>query len=422
MQTDPNTKPYRGPGRVRRFVGDVFWSMADGVWALASGTGFAHRTKTIVIVASLTLVTVLAIQLSPAVASLGTTLRGAEQTPDVRLTRADPPPVRPHAPAPPGLQARLEALAEAYGEPVGVAVSDVSTGWVASVKGSTPFPQQSVSKLWVAITTLDAVDQSRMELDQTVTLWPADRSVFNQPISYRITDEGYSTSLRDLLHRALIQSDNAANDKLMSLVGGPTAVRDYLQRKYLSGIRLAEDEKHLQAHIAGLVWSPDLAPYGAFDAARSRLPRETREAALQAYLDAPYDGATPEGVVQALADLKRGALLSPESTQMILDTMHKATTGPRRLKGGLPRNWTIAHKTGTGQDFRGATVGINDVGLITAPDGQTYAVAVFMARTAHPVPERLAFMQAVTEAVVETWSQGRELAQAQTGAETISAR
>jgi beta-lactamase class A len=84
--------------------------------------------------------------------------------------------------------------------------------------------------------------------------------------------------------------------------------------------------------------------------------------------------------------------------------MAAARTGPRRLKGGLPPGWTIAHKTGTGQDFQGTSVGINDVGLLTAPDGHTYAVAVMMRQTRHAVPERLAFMQAVTRAVAEQWA------------------
>ena len=83
--------------------------------------------------------------------------------------------------------------------------------------------------------------------------------------------------------------------------------------------------------------------------------------------------------------------------------MTAARTGPRRLKGGLPAGWSIGHKTGTGQDFQGASLGINDVGLITAPDGRTYAVAVMMRRTRHSVPARLAFMQAVSRAVVEQW-------------------
>ncbi len=282
-------------------------------------------------------------------------------------------------------------------------MTDIQDGWVTSVMGDHPFPQQSVSKLWVAITILDAVDHGRLTLDQSVTMWPQDRSVFNQPISYQITDAGFQTTIRTLLHHALINSDNAANDKLMSLAGGAPAVLDLIRRKALDGVKLAEDEKHLQAHIAGLVWSPELSPYGAFDAARARLPHDVREAAMDAYIAAPYDGASPVGIVSGLAALKRGELLSKDSTEVILDIMAKCKTGPRRLKGGLPADWTIAHKTGTGQDFKGASIGINDVGLITAPDGRTYAVAVMLQRTHKATPARLEFMQAVTRAVVDTW-------------------
>ena len=333
---------------------------------------------------------------------------------DVRIAR-------PLKPGPAALQRRLEDLAAAYGEPVGVAVADVSEGWVSSVSGDKPFPQQSVSKLWVAITMLDAVDHGRMSLDQDVVLGPNDRSVFNQPISYQIGETGYQTTVRNLMHHALIQSDNAANDKLMSLVGGPAAVHDLIRRKSLEGVKLAEDEKHLQAHIAGLTWSQELSPYGAFDQARARLPREVREAAMDAYIAAPYDGASPVGIVSGLAALKRGELLSKASTETIRDIMAKCKTGPRRLKGGLPSDWQIAHKTGTGQDFKGASIGINDVGLLTAPDGKTYAVAVMLQRTHKATPARLEFMQAVTRAVVDTWRGDQvQIARAKAGESTVA--
>ncbi|WP_304171038.1 serine hydrolase [Phenylobacterium aquaticum] len=325
----------------------------------------------------------------------------------------------PSAPAPAALQRELSELAASYDEPVGIAVSDVTEGWVASVDGQQAFPQQSVSKLWVAITAMDAVDQGRMRLDQGVLLTDDDRSVFFQPITYRIDKDGYQTTVDELLNKALITSDNAANDKLMGMVGGPVAVHEVLQRKDIEGVSLAEDEKHLQAHIAGMTWTPQFRPYGAFEEARGRLPREVRDKAMQAYLDAPYDGASPVGIVQALSALKRGELLSPGSTDVILGAMAKARTGPRRLAGGLPSGWKIAHKTGTGQDWRGATYGINDVGLLTAPDGRTYAVAVMMPKTHKPVPARLEFMQAVSRAVVGNWQAERRTVASLRGSEAV---
>ncbi|MFZ3006632.1 MAG: serine hydrolase, partial [Phenylobacterium sp.] len=353
----------------------------------------------------------------------GLTLLGGAYVVTKTPAKAPPPTIlaagtgapRPHiaprpkpGPPPQALQKRLDELAASYREPVGIAVADTSEGWMAQVAGDDAFPQQSVSKLWVAMTTMDALDQGKLSLDQGVLLGPQDRSVFFQPISHKIGATGYATTLRDLVRRALIESDNAANDKLLAEVGGVDAVADMLARKNLTGIRMGADEKNLQAKIAGLTWSPEMGIGGNFKDARARLPDSVRDAAMHAYLENPLDGATPAGLATALVALKRGELLSQESTDAFLATMSEARTGPRRLKGGLPSGWSIAHKTGTGQDWRGGSIGINDVALLTAPDGRSYAVVVLMKRTTKPVPARLAFMQQVSKAVVTSWESERD--------------
>ncbi|MBW8813490.1 MAG: serine hydrolase [Caulobacterales bacterium] len=310
-------------------------------------------------------------------------------------------------PAPQALQDDLDAIAADFREPLGVAVTDVTTGWTAGVDKDRPYPQQSVSKLWVAITVMKAIDQRRLAWDAPVTLTDADRSVFFQPVAYNIRGDGYQTHLSDLLRRALVESDNAANDRLMREMGGPGGVAAALADMGLTGVKVGAYERDLQARTAGLAWRPEYGIGWNFQAAREQLPKAEREAAMAAYLAEPLDGSSPAGITTALAALSRGELLSPDSTQKILALMHAARTGPQRLKGGLPAGWSIAHKTGTGQDFEGYSNGINDVGLLTAPDGHTYAVAVMMRHTRRPVPERLAFMQAVTRAVAAQWARDR---------------
>jgi beta-lactamase class A len=257
------------------------------------------------------------------------------------------------------------------------------------------------------MTVLDAVDRKEMDLDEGVMLWPEDRSVFFQPITSRIGERGYPTTLRELIEHGLIESDNAANDKLISQLGGVEKVDAAIRAKDLGGVNIGADEKRLQSAVAGMEWREDLGVTSTFKAERAKLDPAIRDKALQDYLAAPPDGASPVGIVKALAALKRGELLSRESTSFMLATMSLARTGPRRLAGGLPEGWAIAHKTGTGQDWRGASAGINDVGLLTAPDGHVYAVAVMIRRTFQPVPVRLAMMQSVSRAVVETWSAGQ---------------
>jgi beta-lactamase class A len=325
------------------------------------------------------------------------------------LALQTPPPARfisrprSDVPAPAGLQAEISALAAGYGEPVGIAVTDLEEGWTVQSSGEIYFPQQSVSKLWIALTLLDQVDHGAYRLQDPVVMRDADLSVFFQPIHDRYGPDGYATTFEDLLARALIESDNAAADRLVRQVGGAGAIRQTLARKGIAGIDVGGEERELQSRIAGLTWRPEYGLGGAFKTARAQLSPEVRDAALAAYLAQPPDGAAPLAIVQALSALQRGELLSPESTQRLIGLMAQATTGPQRLKGGLPPDWTIAHKTGTGQDWRSASVGINDVGLITAPGGRVYAVAVMIRRTARPVPERLAFMQSISAALVRHW-------------------
>jgi beta-lactamase class A len=92
-------------------------------------------------------------------------------------------------------------------------------------------------------------------------------------------------------------------------------------------------------------------------------------------------------------------MLSPSSTQLLLSTMAQAKTGPQRVKGGVPADWRYAHKTGTGQDLPPRSTGFNDVGIMTAPDGTSYAIAVMIGSTTVSIPERWALMQAVSRAV-----------------------
>lgn len=304
-------------------------------------------------------------------------------------------------PAPAALAAEIEALGAAFEGEVGIAVREVEAGWTVAWNGERRFPQQSVSKLWVAVALLDAADRGEAALEEGRVVRRDDLSVFHQPIANLIDDErGWPTTLGELLHRAITQSDNAANEILLKRVGGADAVRALLARKRLAGVAFGADERALQSAIAGLDWRPEYSQGRAFQTARARLPAERRRAALEAYLADPMDGASAVAVADGLARLKRGELLSPAATARLLEEMGRTRTGPRRLGGGLAPGWRLAHKTGTGQVLGPEATGYNDVGLLIAPDGRTYAVAVMIGRTRLAVPERQALMSAVTRAVI----------------------
>ncbi|SKB28347.1 class A beta-lactamase [Sphingopyxis flava] len=303
---------------------------------------------------------------------------------------------------PAGLEQRIFELWRSFPGKTGIAVQRIDGEWTLQQRGDELFPQQSVSKLWVALTVLDAVDRGALTLDRKVSITPADLTLFHQPIAARVRAEGSVTmSVRELIETAITHSDNTANDSLLRTVGGPDAVRRFIAAKDLGAIRFGPGERLLQSGTAGLEWKQSYSVGRAFQAARAALPDATRKAAMDNYLANPVDGASPSAIARALTRLARGTLLSPQSTDYILGVMSRTRSGPNRLKAGLPSGWKFLHKTGTGQDYKGMTAGYNDIGIATAPDGTRYAIVVMLGSTTASIPQRMVLMQAVSGAVAE---------------------
>ncbi|QLC23172.1 serine hydrolase [Parasphingopyxis sp. CP4] len=294
----------------------------------------------------------------------------------------------------------IRALGEDFNGEVGIAVRDVEEGWTVSWNGDRFLPQQSVSKTWVALTMLDRVDRGEMSLDRMVRVRPEDAVVFHQPMLSRMGNGGFQASIRELFVQAMTRSDNLANDRLLWLSGGPDAVREFFERNDLDGLRFGPGERDLQAGIAGMTWRQAMARGRGFYTARSSLAQDVRRRAMDRYLADPVDGATANGMVEALARLSRGELLSERSTALMIETMRNSRTGPQRLSGGVPRGWRFGHKTGTGQNLNGMVAGYNDVGILTTPDGRDYAVAVLIGNTRVGIPTRQELMQRVMGQVV----------------------
>jgi beta-lactamase class A len=320
--------------------------------------------------------------------------------PDRQVRTQPGSPQLPPSIAPASLRERINSLGRSFDGKAGISVYSLRDGWQADYNGTTLFPQQSCSKLWVAITAMNEVDKGRVSLNDKVTLGRSDLTLFHQPIQAKVLGNGgHTTTLSALLYTAITQSDNTANDKLMRSVGGPQAVREMIDAKGLGSIRFYEGERALQSKIAGLIWSQSYSIGDAFYKARSALPASVRRASFERYIADPYDGAAPHSVALALGRLKRGELLSPASTQRLLSIMGSTKTGALRVRAALKPGWKWSHKTGTGQNFQGRVGGINDIGLLTAPDGTTYAMAIMT------VPNKSdggsqELMQAVTRAVI----------------------
>ncbi len=275
-------------------------------------------------------------------------------------------------------------IAKGFDGRVGVCAIDNSAE--SCVNRDRRFSLQSVVKLLVGMAAADT-----LQLAEPVTIRKEDLSLFVQPIANIVNEHGpFKTTIGDLVRRAIVDSDSAATDNLLKRLGGPAAVQAFLNRKAIAGMRIDRDEKTLQTEIVGLAWQPEFADAVLLDSAIKHLPREVRDAAARRYRNDVRDTATPKGMAEMLDALNKGKLLSPSATRYILDVMAQTVTFPDRLKAGLLPGWKIAHKTGTSGSWNGVTVATNDVGILTAPDGSSIAIAVFIGDSRAPDAARAA--------------------------------
>lgn len=241
-------------------------------------------------------------------------------------------------------EAQLYTAADASKGRIGVSVVDLATGRTTSVLGDTPFPMASTSKVAVAATFLDGVDKGKWSLDDKFPIMMPVRSARFSGSKAPVRP-GEMMTARRLIELALIYSSNPATDGLLAAVGGPAAVNRWIQTIGIEGMRMDRD-------IATLVRDD-----GEFDPARTVDLR---------------DSATPAAMTQLLSGLFQGKWLSQQSRAVLLGTMERCMTGRHRMRALLPGDARIAHKTGTLNNTA------SDVGIIQAPDGHAYAVAIYV--------------------------------------------
>jgi beta-lactamase class A len=241
------------------------------------------------------------------------------------------------------LQARLRADGALAQGRFGLAASLLETGRRTSVGGAAHYPMQSVYKLPIAMSVLDQVDRGRFRLSLKIRVEKKYYAPVQSPIRDKYPEGGVDLTLKELLAAAIVDSDGAASDILLARIT-PPGVAAFLQGIGLDDIKVVASEREMS----------------------------------QAWPVQYTNWATPEAIVKLLGMLQEKKVLSAASREMLLDWMTQSVPGPKRIKGMLPPNTPVAHKTGSSDTRGGLTAATNDVGLITLPDGRHIAIAVFI--------------------------------------------
>jgi len=262
-----------------------------------------------------------------------------------------------------------EIAADAKGK-VGVAAVVLQTGENASLNGAERFPMQSVYKLPIAMAVLKQVDDGRLSTDQEVEITKPDfvRPGMHSPIRDK-NPGGTRMKLWQLIEAAIAESDGTASDVLMRLAGGPGEVQKYLTDLGISDIAVRNSEKELGAD--------DKVQYENY--------------------------ATPQAAVTLLTELDEARSMPRARITLIRDFMNESIPGQNRLRGLLPEETFVAHKTGTSGTRGGITAATNDIGLIHLPNGNLLAIAVFVSDSPADEKTREAVIAKIAKAAWDKW-------------------
>jgi beta-lactamase class A len=294
------------------------------------------------------------------------------------------------------LEREIARLSTVAGGVVGVSAIHLETGRQVSLNGAERFPMASTVKVPIAVQLLARVDAGEVKLDQMIEIKMSDLHPGSGTLSDLFNKDGLALSVRNLMELMLLISDNSATDVILRTAGGGDAVTARMRALGIEGINVNRSTAQLIADWLGVTrlpaeekWSPAF-----FQAAFGSVKPEDRAAAAKKFDADPRDTSTPDGMAALLEKIYRKNLLKPQSAELLLDIMKRCRTGEARLKGLLPADTEVAHKTGT---IGGTT---NDVGIITLPDAAGHvAIAVFVKSSEKDLPARERAIAEIARAV-----------------------
>jgi beta-lactamase class A len=243
------------------------------------------------------------------------------------------------------LRTKLSELEASANGRIGLSALNIQNGKRVQYRADERFPLCSTFKAMAVAAVLKKSMTNAHLLQQRV--------VYDQK---DVTDSGYAPitekhvaggmTIAELCAAAMQYSDNAAVNLLMKKVGGPEAVTAFAH---------SIDDRIFRLER----WEPEL---------NSAVPGD------------PRDTSTPAAMERSLHRLALGDVLAPHQRKQFVTWLKGNKTGDARIRAGVPKNWVVGDKTGTGS--YGTT---NDVGILWPTSGAPIVAAIYF--TQHDNPE-----------------------------------
>ncbi|MEV2251636.1 class A beta-lactamase [Streptomyces sp. NPDC050147] len=231
----------------------------------------------------------------------------------------------------------FKALERKFDARLGVYAVDTGTGREVAHNAGERFAFNSTFKALAAGAVLRKYSLSG--LDRKIT-YSKDDLVANSPVTEKHVETGMT--LGALCDAAVRYSDNTAANLLFEQLGGPEGLDAVLEE---TGDHVTQMDRI----------EPELSTW---------VPGERR------------DTSTPRALAKDLRTFVLGDFLHKGERAQLTKWLKTNTTGDNTIKAGVPENWVVGDKTGTGS-YYGAR---NDIAVVWPPDGAPIVMAILSNR------------------------------------------
>jgi beta-lactamase class A len=281
------------------------------------------------------------------------------------------------------LRAQIEKLIPRAKGGVGVAIKHIESGTEVMINADENYPMASAFKLPILVELFYQRAAGKLSLDDRIEVAPADLHVGSGSMSQLFDAPGVQLSIRNLINLMMRISDNSAADILLNKAGAAN-VTGRMRALGLEAIRVDRTTQEMILDQVGL----DYSAYGKLPLAelRERLQGVDAQAATRAndeFSRLERDVASPRDMNRLLEKLFRGEIVDRATSDEVIQILKECQTGLARIRGLLPEDTVVAHKTGT---IGGTT---NDTGIVFLPyRGDHLLITVFTKDAKAPLAER----------------------------------
>lgn len=247
------------------------------------------------------------------------------------------------------LRNKIEQIVSDKNAVVGVSIIGNNGKDTLSLNGDRRFPMQSVFKFHIALAVLSEIDKGKLSLDQKIEIGKDDLLPDNFWSPLRDENpNGGSFTIEKLIQYSVSHSDNTACDILIRLIGTPQTVEEYIKKSGIDDIQITFNEEEMQANWENMF----------------------------------QNWTTPKAASETLRLFyeNKNNLLSKSSYDFFWKTNKETTTGKGRIRGQLPTETIVAHKTGWSGTNKttGITAAVNNIGIVFLPNGEHFIISVFV--------------------------------------------